>query len=172
MWWQNGVIYQIYPRSFKDTNDDGIGDLIGIIQKLDYLNDGTRNSLGIDGIWISPFFKSPMKDFGYDISDYRDIDPMFGTIEDFKLLLEEAHKREIHIIIDLVLNHTSDEHPWFIESKKDNNNPKADWYLWHTGINGKGRITGLHNLNLKMPGGTIQNERNFSSVLLLDTSLN
>ena len=137
MWWQNGVIYQIYPRSFKDSNEDGIGDLKGIIQKLDYLNDGTRNSLGIDGIWISPFFKSPMKDFGYDISDYREIDPMFGTIEDFKLLLEEAHKRGIHIIIDLVLNHTSDEHPWFLESKKDNTNPKADWYLWHAGVNGK-----------------------------------
>lgn len=137
MWWKTGVIYQIYPRSFKDTNKDGIGDLKGIIEKLDYLNDGTPNSLGIDGIWISPFFVSPMKDFGYDISDYKDIDPMFGTLDDFKLLLAEAHKRGIHIIIDLVLNHTSDEHPWFQESKKSKENDKADWYLWHPGIDKK-----------------------------------
>ena len=137
MWWKTGVIYQIYPRSFKDTNRDGIGDLKGIIEKLDYLNDGTPNSLGIDGIWISPFFVSPMKDFGYDISDYRDIDPLFGTLDDFKLLLAEAHKRGIHVIIDLVLNHTSDEHPWFQESKKNKENDKADWYLWHPGIDKK-----------------------------------
>lgn len=137
MWWKNGVIYQIYPRSFKDSNNDGIGDLKGIIEKLDYLNNGTSDSLGIDGIWISPFFASPMKDFGYDISDYRNIDPIFGTLEDFKLLLDEAHKRKIHIIIDLVLNHTSDEHPWFLESKQSKDNPKADWYIWHAGINGK-----------------------------------
>lgn len=137
MWWKNGVIYQIYPRSFKDSNGDGIGDLKGIIEKLDYLNDGTQASLGIDGIWISPFFKSPMKDFGYDISDYRDVDPMFGTLDDFKELLSEAHKRNIHIIIDLVLNHTSDEHPWFQESKKSRDNEKADWYLWHPGIDKK-----------------------------------
>jgi Glycosidases len=137
MWWKDGIIYQIYPRSFKDSNNDGIGDLKGIIQKLDYLNDGTPESLGIDAIWISPFFRSPMKDFGYDISDYRDIDPIFGTLEDFRTLLEEAHKRSIHIIIDMVLNHTSDEHPWFQESRKDKTNPKADWYIWHPGKNGR-----------------------------------
>lgn len=137
MWWKNGVIYQIYPRSFKDSNGDGIGDLRGITQKLDYLNDGTPNSLGIEAIWISPFYKSPMRDFGYDISDYRDVDPMFGTLDDFKELLSEAHKRNIHIIIDMVLNHTSDEHPWFIESRKSRDNPKADWYIWHSGKNAK-----------------------------------
>lgn len=137
MWWKNGVIYQIYPRSFKDSNGDGIGDLRGIIEKLDYLNDGTSNSLGVDAIWISPFFTSPMKDFGYDISDYRDIDPMFGKMEDFLDLLREAHKRNIHVIIDMVLNHTSDEHPWFQESRKSRDNPKSDWYIWHPGRNGK-----------------------------------
>lgn len=137
MWWKNGVIYQIYPRSFMDSNGDGIGDLKGITQRLDYLNDGTQNSLGVDAIWISPFFKSPMKDFGYDISDYRDIDPMFGTLEDFKELLSEAHKRNIHIIIDMVLNHTSDQHPWFIESRQSRDNSKADWYIWHSGKNAR-----------------------------------
>ncbi|NTV91412.1 MAG: alpha-glucosidase [Clostridiales bacterium] len=137
MWWKDGVIYQIYPRSFRDTNGDGIGDLKGIISKLDYLNDGTTNSLGVDGIWISPFFRSPMKDFGYDISDYREIDPIFGTLDDFRLLLSEAHKRNIHIIIDMVLNHTSEDHPWFRESRLDKTNPKADWYLWHPGKEGR-----------------------------------
>lgn len=137
MWWKYGVIYQIYPRSFKDSNGDGIGDLKGITQKLDYLNDGTPASLGVDALWISPFFRSPMKDFGYDISDYRDIDPMFGTLEDFKELLAEAHKRNIHIIIDLVLNHTSDQHPWFAESRQSRDNPKADWYIWHSGKSAK-----------------------------------
>jgi alpha-glucosidase len=137
MWWKDGVIYQIYPRSFKDSNGDGTGDLKGITAKLDYLNDGTENSLGVDGIWISPFFRSPMIDFGYDISDYRDVDPIFGTLDDFRELLSEAHKRGIHIIIDLVLNHTSDEHPWFKESRLDRANPKADWYIWHPGVKGK-----------------------------------
>lgn len=137
MWWKDGVIYQIYPRSFKDSNGDGIGDLNGITQHLDYLNDGTPKSLGIDAIWISPFFRSPMKDFGYDISDYKNIDPIFGTLDDFKLLIEEAHKRNIRIIIDMVLNHTSDEHPWFQESRQSRDNPKADWYIWHPGKNGK-----------------------------------
>lgn len=136
-WWEKGVIYQIYPRSFMDSNDDGIGDIKGIISKLDYLNDGTENSLGIDAIWISPIYKSPMKDFGYDISDYRSIDPSFGTMEDFKLLLEEAHKRNIKIIMDLVINHTSNRHPWFVESKKDKDNPKRDWYIWHEGRGNK-----------------------------------
>jgi alpha-glucosidase len=137
LWWKHGVLYQIYPRSFMDSNADGIGDLRGIIEKLDYLNDGTGGSLGIDGIWFSPFFRSPMRDFGYDISDYRDIDPMFGTLDDFTLLLSEAHRRGIHVIIDLVLNHTSDEHPWFQESRRGKDGPKSDWYIWHSGKNGR-----------------------------------
>ncbi|WP_440053328.1 alpha-glucosidase family protein [Pseudoalteromonas sp. T1lg65] len=124
-WWKGAVIYQIYPRSFQDSNNDGIGDLQGIIQRLDYIQ-----SLGVDAVWISPFFKSPMKDFGYDISDYRDIDPMFGDISDFDQLIDEAHKRNIKIIIDQVLSHTSNEHPWFIESREDKSNSKADWYVW------------------------------------------
>ncbi|MDO7786657.1 alpha-amylase family glycosyl hydrolase [Desulforamulus aquiferis] len=131
LWWKRGVIYQIYPRSFMDTNHDGIGDLKGIISKLDYLNDGTTNSLGVDAIWVSPIYKSPMKDFGYDISDYRDIDPIFGDMADFKMLIKEAHKRNIRVIMDLVVNHTSDKHPWFMESKKSKDNPKRDWYIWH-----------------------------------------
>ena len=130
-WWKNGVIYQIYPRSFMDSNNDGIGDIKGIISKLDYLNDGTKNSLGVDALWISPMYTSPMKDFGYDISDYHDIDGIFGNLDDFKLLLSEAHHRGIKIIMDLVVNHTSDEHPWFVEARKDKNNPKRDWYIWH-----------------------------------------
>lgn len=124
-WWQGAVIYQIYPRSFQDTNGDGIGDLKGIINKLDYIQ-----SLGIDAIWISPFFKSPMKDFGYDISDYRDIDPMFGSLDDFDTLIAQAHQRDIKVIIDQVLSHTSNEHDWFKASRTDKNNNKADWYVW------------------------------------------
>jgi alpha-glucosidase len=149
MWWKHGVLYQIYPRSFMDSNADGIGDLRGIIGKLDYLNDGTDKSLGIDGVWISPFFRSPMRDFGYDISDYRDVDPMFGTLEDFKLLLKEAHKRNIRVIIDLVLNHTSDEHPWFQESRRGRDGPKADWYIWHRGKNGRPPNNWLSQFELK-----------------------
>ncbi|BBN81256.1 alpha-glucosidase [Pseudoalteromonas sp. A25] len=124
-WWKGAVIYQIYPRSFQDTNGDGIGDLPGIINRLDYIK-----SLGVDAIWISPFFKSPMKDFGYDISDYRDIDPMFGTLDDFDTLIEQAHQRDIKIIIDQVLSHTSNQHQWFIESRESCDNDKADWYVW------------------------------------------
>ena len=124
-WWKGAVIYQIYPRSFQDTNGDGIGDLRGIINRLDYIND-----LGVDAVWISPFFKSPMKDFGYDISDYRDIDPIFGDLNDFDELIAQAHKRDIKIIIDQVLSHTSDQHPWFIQSRESQDNPMADWYVW------------------------------------------
>ena len=130
-WWQNAVIYQIYPRSFLDTNGDGIGDLAGIIQKLDYVK-----SLGVDAIWLSPVFKSPQDDNGYDISDYQDIDPMFGSLEDMKTLLREANKRGLRILMDMVLNHTSDEHPWFQESRKDRTNPKHDWYVWRDGVPG------------------------------------
>lgn len=124
-WWRNSVIYQIYPRSFCDANGDGIGDLPGITQKLDYVK-----SLGVDAIWISPFFKSPMVDFGYDVADYRDVDPIFGQLQDFDLLIEAAHKRGLKIIIDQILSHTSDQHSWFEESRSSRDNPKADWYIW------------------------------------------
>ncbi|MFA3920118.1 alpha-amylase family glycosyl hydrolase [Ruegeria hyattellae] len=124
-WWRGGVIYQIYPRSFQDSNGDGIGDLDGITQRLEYVA-----SLGVDAIWISPFFKSPMKDFGYDVSDYRDVDPMFGTLADFDALLARAHELGLKVMIDLVLSHTSDQHPWFTESRASRENPKSDWYVW------------------------------------------
>lgn len=124
-WWQGAVIYQIYPRSLKDTNNDGVGDIPGIIEKIDYIA-----SLGVDAIWVSPFFKSPMKDFGYDISDYRDIDPLFGTLDDFDRLIESAHGAGIKVIIDQVLSHTSDQHEWFKASRIDQTNEKSDWYVW------------------------------------------
>ena len=124
-WWRGAVIYQIYPRSYQDSNDDGIGDLAGIIHRLDHIA-----SLGVDAIWISPFFKSPMLDFGYDVSDYRDVDPMFGTLGDFDALIEKAHNLGLKVLIDLVLSHSSDQHPWFIESRETRDNPKADWYVW------------------------------------------
>ena len=124
-WWRGAVIYQVYPRSLMDANNDGVGDLRGIINKLDYIA-----SLNVDAIWISPFFKSPMKDFGYDISDYRCVDPMFGDEADIDELIEQAHKRDIKIIIDQVLSHTSDQHAWFAESRESKDNPKADWYVW------------------------------------------
>lgn len=124
-WWRGGVIYQIYPRSFADSNGDGIGDLNGITAKLDYVAE-----LGADGIWLSPFFKSPMKDFGYDVSDYCDVDPMFGTIADFKQLVDRAHALGLKVMIDQVLSHSSDQHPWFVESRSSLTNPKADWYVW------------------------------------------
>ncbi len=124
-WWRGAVIYQIYPRSFQDSNGDGVGDLAGIVQRIPYIA-----SLGVDAIWISPFFKSPMKDFGYDISDYRDIDPMFGTLSDFDDVIETAHAHGVRIMIDLVLSHTSDQHAWFGESKLSRDNAKSDWYVW------------------------------------------
>ena len=130
-WWKNAVIYQIYPRSFADSNKDGIGDLQGIISKLDYLED-----LGIDAVWLSPVCKSPQDDNGYDISDYQDIDPMFGTLEDMDGLIREAGKRNIRIIMDLVLNHSSDEHDWFQEAKKSRQNPYHDYYVWRDGKEG------------------------------------
>lgn len=124
-WWRGAVIYQIYPRSYQDTNGDGVGDLAGILERLPYVA-----SLGVDAIWISPFFTSPMRDFGYDVSDYRDIDPMFGTLSDFDALVAKAHELGVRIIIDLVLSHTSDQHPWFAESRASRDNGKADWYVW------------------------------------------
>ncbi len=124
-WWRGGVIYQIYPRSFQDSNGDGIGDLPGITARLEHIA-----RLGADGIWLSPFFKSPMKDFGYDVSDYCDVDPMFGTLGDFKALLDKAHGLGLKVMIDQVISHTSDQHPWFVESRASRDNPKADWYVW------------------------------------------
>ena len=124
-WFKDAIIYQIYPRSFKDSNNDGIGDIKGVIEKLDYLKD-----LGINCVWMSPIYESPMDDNGYDISDYRKIYETFGTMEDFKLMLDEMHKRGIRLIMDLVANHTSDEHQWFIESKKSEDNPYRDYYIW------------------------------------------
>lgn len=130
LWWQSGVIYQIYPRSFQDTTGNGIGDLQGIIDRLDYLNDGTPDSLGIDAIWISPFYPSPMKDFGYDVANYCDVDAIFGDLAAFDRLVAAAHQRDIKIIIDWVPNHTSDQHPWFVESRSTRDNPQRDWYIW------------------------------------------
>ena len=130
-WWKNAVVYQIYPRSFQDSNGDGIGDLPGIIQRLDYLE-----TLGIDAVWLSPVCRSPQDDNGYDISDYQDIDPMFGTLSDMETLIREAGKRGIRIIMDLVLNHTSDEHPWFREALKGRDNPYHDYYVWRDGKEG------------------------------------
>ncbi len=124
-WWRGAVIYQIYPRSFQDSNGDGIGDLNGITERLDHIA-----SLGADAIWISPFFTSPMKDFGYDVSDYCDVDPMFGRLEDFDRLVARAHELGLKVLIDLVLSHTSGQHPWFIESRRNRLNDKADWYVW------------------------------------------
>lgn len=130
-WWQKAVFYHIYPRSFCDSTNNGIGDLRGIINRLDYLRE-----LGVDGIWISPFFSSPQRDFGYDISDYRSIHPEYGTMDDFDELLKKAHEKGIKILLDLVLNHTSNQHPWFLESKSNRTNEKHDWYVW---ADGKGR---------------------------------
>lgn len=124
-WWRSAVIYQIYPRSFQDTNGDGIGDIPGIIQRLPYIS-----RLGVDAIWISPFFRSPMRDFGYDVSDYCDIDPMFGSLSDYDELVKQAHAHGLRIMIDLVLSHTSDQHAWFKESCSSKSNPRADWYVW------------------------------------------
>jgi len=128
LWWRDGVIYQIYPRSFMDSNGDGIGDLQGIIGKLDYLAD-----LGIDAIWLSPINPSPDADFGYDVADYLEIDPKYGDLAVFDQLVSEAHHRGIRIVLDLVLNHTSEEHPWFIESRSSLDNVKRDWYIWQEG---------------------------------------
>ena len=124
-WWRGAVIYQIYPRSYQDSNGDGIGDLLGIVQRMPHIA-----SLGVDAIWISPFFTSPMKDFGYDVSDYCDVDPMFGSLADFDSLIAAAHAFGLKVMIDLVLSHTSDQHPWFVESRQSRDNPKAAWYVW------------------------------------------
>ncbi len=124
-WWRGAVIYQIYPRSYQDTSGDGIGDLRGIGERLGYVA-----ALGVDAVWVSPFFTSPMKDFGYDVADYTNVDPMFGSLGDFDYLVSEAHRHGIRVMIDLVISHTSDQHPWFVESRKNRTNPKADWFVW------------------------------------------
>ncbi|MCL1079111.1 alpha-glucosidase [Parashewanella spongiae] len=124
-WWRGAIIYQIYPRSFKDSTGNGVGDLKGVIEKVPYIA-----NLGVDAIWLSPFFTSPMKDFGYDVSDYKNVDPTFGTLQDFQQLITEAHKSGIKVIIDQVLSHTSEQHAWFEESKQCKSNAKADWYVW------------------------------------------
>ncbi|GAC1383872.1 MAG: alpha-amylase family glycosyl hydrolase [Herpetosiphon sp.] len=124
-WWQRGVVYQVYPRSFQDSDGDGVGDLPGILQRLDYLQ-----RLGVDAVWLSPIYPSPMADFGYDVADYCDIHPLFGTLDDFDRLVKEVHDRGMKLILDLVPNHTSDEHPWFRESRASRDNPKRDWYIW------------------------------------------
>ncbi len=127
-WWKSAVIYEIYPRSFQDTDADGVGDLRGIIARLPYLVD-----LGVDAIWICPIFPSPMADFGYDVVNYVDIDPLFGTLRDFDVLLAEAHRAGLKVLLDFVPNHTSDRHPWFVESRSSRDNAKRDWYLWRDG---------------------------------------
>jgi len=128
-WWHDAVFYQVYPLSFADSDGDGYGDLDGITSKLDYLSD----TLGVDAIWLSPFYKSPMKDWGYDISDHTDVDPLFGDLEGVKRLIEAAHSRGLKVIVDYIMNHSSDEHPWFIESRSSRDNPKRDWYVWRDG---------------------------------------
>lgn len=131
-WWEEVVFYQIYPRSFADSNGDGIGDIPGIIQKLDYLQ-----WLGVKGIWLSPHYPSPQVDVGYDIADYTAVEPDYGALADFQQMLEEMHRRDMKLIIDLVLNHTSDQHQWFLESKSSRDNPKRDWYIWRDGVDGR-----------------------------------
>jgi oligo-1,6-glucosidase/alpha-glucosidase len=127
-WWQKTTIYQIYPRSYKDTNNDGIGDIQGIISKLDYLKE-----IGFETIWLSPFFNSPQQDWGYDVSDYLNIAPEYGDLADVEILIHQIHQRDMRVLFDFVLNHTSDKHPWFQESSSSLDNPKRDWYIWREG---------------------------------------
>src|SRR3954470_11806165 len=124
-WWQRGAIYQIYPRSFADSSGDGVGDLRGIAEHLDHLE-----ALGVEAAWLSPFYRSPMADFGYDVADYRDVDPLFGTLADFDDLLARAHARGIRVIVDFVPNHSSDQHPWFVDSRSSRASAKRDWFIW------------------------------------------
>src|SRR6202049_1836509 len=147
-WWQHAVFYEIYPRSYADSNNDGIGDLKGITSKMAYLHD-----LGVDAIWISPCFPSPQVDFGYDVSDYENIDPMYGTLANFDTLQQEASKRGIHIILDFVMNHTSDQHKWFLDSRSSRTAPKRDWYIWRDG-KGRGKDDGPPNNWISLFGGS------------------
>ena len=125
-WWKHGVVYHIYPRSLQDGSGDGIGDLPGIIDRLDYLS----GDLGVDALWLSPFYPSPMADFGYDVADYCEVDPVFGTLDDFDRLVAECHRRGLRVIVDFVPNHTSDRHPWFRASRSSRDDPTRDWYIW------------------------------------------
>ena len=136
-WWRRAVVYQIYPRSFQDSNGDGLGDIPGIISRLDYLD-----SLGVDVVWLSPIYRSPQDDNGYDISDYQDIDPMFGTLEDFDALVAGLHERGMRLVMDLVVNHTSDEPPWFEASRSAKDSPKRDWYIWRPAREVEGKAPG------------------------------
>ena len=138
-WWKKAVVYQIYPRSFADSDNDGVGDLRGIIDNLDYLNDGNGaqgEALGVDALWLSPVYPSPQRDFGYDIADFDSIDPLFGTMADFDELVAEAHRRNIRILMDLVVNHTSSQHPWFIASRSSRDSPHRGYYIWRQGRDG------------------------------------
>lgn len=150
-WWQGAIVYQIYPWSFQDSNGDGIGDIPGILSRLDSLNDGTERSLGVDAIWLSPIYLSPMADFGYDVAGYCQIDPRFGTLEDFDQLVRESRKRGIRIIMDLVLNHTSDQHPWFQKSRASRSAPERGWYYW---ADGKGYWRRPSNWNARFGGSS------------------
>ena len=165
-WWANAVVYQIYPRSFQDSNGDGIGDLRGITSRLDYLAD-----LGVDVLWLSPVYRSPQDDNGYDISDYQDIDPLFGTLEDMDELLVEAHKRGLKIVMDLVVNHTSDEHAWF-QASRDKDDPHADWYWWRPAKPGHepSRTSGAP-ISAVPHGSTIRSAVNTSSTSIPRSSL-
>src|SRR5215218_905938 len=127
-WWERAVVYQVYPRSFQDSNGDGIGDLPGLTHRLPYLAE-----LGVSAVWLSPMFRSPMRDFGYDIADYRDVDPIFGSLADLDRLVERAHALDLRILLDFVPSHTSSDHPWFVESRSSRSNPRRDWYLWADG---------------------------------------
>ena len=129
-WWQTGIVYQIYPRSFADADGDGVGDLAGIVDHLDHLGDASPEGLAIDAIWLSPIYPSPGLDVGYDVSDYVGIDPLFGSLADFERLVTECHRRRIRVILDLVLNHTSHLHPWFVASRANPTGAHADWYIW------------------------------------------
>ena len=165
-WWRHGIFYQIYPRSFQDSNADGVGDIAGIIERLPYLL-----ALGVDAVWLSPVFPSPMTDFGYDISDYTGIDPLFGTMEDFDALVKTAHQNGLKIILDLVPNHTSDQHPWFVESRGSRDKPKRDWYIWGVsrGRMADRRTTGCRN-SAAAPGNMTRRPGNTIITLSLPSS--
>ncbi len=154
-WWQTDIIYQIYPRSFQDGNGDGIGDLPGILRRLDYLV-----SLGVGALWLSPIYPSPMVDFGYDVSNYVDIHPLFGTLSDFDRLLEQAHTRGLKVILDLVPNHTSDQHPWFQASRRSRNDSQRDWYVWRDPAPDGGPPTTGSAFLAAAPGNTIRRRGN------------